>query len=137
MDDVRLAVQARTEGASVPKELLLQLASQVNSMPLPAVPEVYGVRLPPPAQRLTAPNFSLVKPDLSKKQDKQTNGNLQQQDGNEDGLFGQEGEEEEEDDDEDEDDEEMEDVTLGLPAQTDASAASNKRKAGTDDEEYD
>ncbi|GAA5825667.1 hypothetical protein JCM3770_005987 [Rhodotorula araucariae] len=60
VDDVRLAVQARTEGAQVPKEFLLQLATTVNSVPLPPVPEVYGIRLPPPAQRLTAPNYTLV-----------------------------------------------------------------------------
>ncbi|KWU47597.1 transcription factor TAFII-31, partial [Rhodotorula sp. JG-1b] len=63
VDDVRLAVQARTEGAQLPKEVrifLLQLATTVNSVPLPPVPEVYGIRLPPPAQRLTAPNFSIV-----------------------------------------------------------------------------
>ncbi|KAM0748221.1 TFIID-31kDa-domain-containing protein [Meredithblackwellia eburnea MCA 4105] len=60
LDDVRLAVQARTDGASVPKEFLLQLASQVNAVPLPNVPEVYGVRLPPQSARLTAPNFSLA-----------------------------------------------------------------------------
>ncbi|GJN89917.1 hypothetical protein Rhopal_002906-T1 [Rhodotorula paludigena] len=60
LDDIRLAVQARTEGAQVPKEFLLQLATTVNSVPLPPVPEVYGIRLPPPAQRLTAPNFTLV-----------------------------------------------------------------------------
>lgn len=60
IDDIRLAVQARTESAQVPKEFLLQLATQVNSVPLPPVPEVYGIRLPPVAQRLTAPNFSIV-----------------------------------------------------------------------------
>lgn len=42
------------------EQFLLQLATQVNSIPLPAVPEVYGVRLPPLAARLTAPNFTLI-----------------------------------------------------------------------------
>ncbi|GAA5927446.1 hypothetical protein JCM3775_005986 [Rhodotorula graminis] len=60
IEDVRLAVQARTEGAQVPKEFLLQLATTVNSVPLPTLNEVYGIRLPPPAQRLTAPNYTLV-----------------------------------------------------------------------------
>ncbi|EIN10602.1 transcription factor TAFII-31, partial [Punctularia strigosozonata HHB-11173 SS5] len=49
LDDVTLAVQARVGwefGGRIPKEYLLQLASQTNSQPLPAVPEVFGVRLP-------------------------------------------------------------------------------------------
>lgn len=133
MDDVRLAVQARTEGASVPKELLLQLASQVNSMPLPSVPEVYGIRLPQPAQRLTAPNFSLVKPvpkTAATTTTTEQNGTTAENDEEDD---------EEEDDDEDEDDEEMEDVTLGLTVPAASSSAQGaKRKAGaSDDEEYD
>lgn len=46
--------------AAVAPQFLLQLATTVNSVPLPPVPEVYGIRLPPPAQRLTAPNYTLV-----------------------------------------------------------------------------
>ncbi|KAK4056526.1 Transcription initiation factor TFIID subunit 9 [Microbotryomycetes sp. JL221] len=63
LDDVRMAVQARTEGSVVPKEFLLHLATQINSNPLPPVPEVYGIRLPPRAQRLTSTNFTIVPRD--------------------------------------------------------------------------
>ncbi|KAH7887891.1 transcription initiation factor IID, 31kD subunit-domain-containing protein [Phlebopus sp. FC_14] len=63
MDDVVLAVQARVGwefGGRVPKEYLLSLASQTNAAPLPAVSEVFGVRLPPASETLTAVNFDLV-----------------------------------------------------------------------------
>ncbi|KAH7931389.1 TFIID-31kDa-domain-containing protein, partial [Leucogyrophana mollusca] len=63
MDDVTLAVQARVGwefGGRVPKEYILSLASQTNATPLPAVPEVFGVRLPPANETLTAVNFDLV-----------------------------------------------------------------------------
>lgn len=36
------------------------LAAQTNSVPLPAVPEVFGVRLPPAKECLTAVDFDLV-----------------------------------------------------------------------------
>ena len=38
----------------------LSLAQQVNSQPLPSVPEVFGVRLPPPSDCLTPVDFDLV-----------------------------------------------------------------------------
>ncbi|KIJ70253.1 hypothetical protein HYDPIDRAFT_23380 [Hydnomerulius pinastri MD-312] len=63
MDDVVLAVQARVGwefGGRIPKEYLLTLASQTNATPLPAVPEVFGVRLPSSSDTLTAVNFDLV-----------------------------------------------------------------------------
>ncbi|KIK30467.1 hypothetical protein PISMIDRAFT_77790, partial [Pisolithus microcarpus 441] len=63
MDDVVLAVQARVGwefGGRIPKEHLLSLASQTNATPLPAVPEVFGVRLPPASETLTSVNFELV-----------------------------------------------------------------------------
>ncbi|KAF9222069.1 TFIID-31kDa-domain-containing protein [Gyrodon lividus] len=63
MDDVILAVQARVGwelGGRVPKEYILSLASQTNATPLPAVPEVFGVRLPPASDTLTSVNFDLV-----------------------------------------------------------------------------
>lgn len=160
LDDVRLAVQARSEGASVPKEVsrlllssvslyladqrgmqfLLQLATQVNAIPLPAVPEVYGIRLPPQAARLTAPNFSLVprSSTLDAFSTDNISGGLEPSappSGGEsdEGLFGDDVEGE--DDDED-DDEEMEDVTGG-----DGGAMSGgregKRKAESENEDYD
>ncbi|KAI0722993.1 transcription initiation factor TAFII31, partial [Earliella scabrosa] len=63
MEDVVLAVQARVGwefGGRVPKEYMLSLATQTNSVPLPSVPEVYGVRLPPASECLTAVDFDLV-----------------------------------------------------------------------------
>ncbi|KAJ3485014.1 hypothetical protein NLI96_g5246 [Meripilus lineatus] len=63
MDDLVLAVQARVGwelGGRVPKEYTLSLASQTNAVPLPSVPEVFGVRLPPAAECLTSVDFDLV-----------------------------------------------------------------------------
>ncbi|KAG8218804.1 transcription initiation factor IID, 31kD subunit-domain-containing protein [Butyriboletus roseoflavus] len=63
MDDIVLAVQARVGwefGGRVPKEYLMSLASQTNATPLPAVPEVFGVRLPSSSETLTSVNFDLV-----------------------------------------------------------------------------
>ncbi|TBU32002.1 transcription initiation factor IID, 31kD subunit-domain-containing protein [Dichomitus squalens] len=63
MEDVVLAVQARVGwefGGRVPKEYMLSLATQTNAVPLPSVPEVYGVRLPPAHECLTAVDFDLV-----------------------------------------------------------------------------
>ncbi|THH33642.1 hypothetical protein EUX98_g501 [Antrodiella citrinella] len=63
MDDIVLAVQARVGwefGGRVPKEYILSLATQTNSTPLPSVPEVFGVRLPPPSECLSSVDFNLV-----------------------------------------------------------------------------
>ncbi|GAA5906897.1 hypothetical protein JCM6882_006860 [Rhodosporidiobolus microsporus] len=163
LEDVRLAVQARTEGAQVPKEFLLQLSTTVNATPLPPVPEVYGIRLPPAAQRLTAPNFSIVPRsaplsfpgggaggagggDLEEEIASLMGGGAGGVEGSEGGsgagggLFG----DDDDDEDEDEDDEEMEDVTAGIGGSGAMSALSGggangglKRKAGDSDEEYD
>ena len=38
----------------------LSLAAQTNSVPLPPVPEVFGVRLPPASECLTSVDFDLV-----------------------------------------------------------------------------
>ncbi|GAA6018400.1 hypothetical protein JCM10207_000879 [Rhodosporidiobolus poonsookiae] len=157
LDDLRLAVQARTEGAQVPKEFLLHLSTTVNSIPLPPLPEVYGIRLPPPAQRLTAPNFSLVPrssplpgssvveglPELAL--DPSLGMDLSGGAGGGEGLFGDDDDEDAEGDEDDEDDEEMEDVTAGIPGLGGAmsgefggGAGGTKRKApGESDEEYD
>lgn len=139
-------------------QFLLQLATTVNSVPLPPVPEVYGIRLPPPAQRLTAPNFSIVPraagppeadadaeveaggealgqidPNLGSGLDPATREGSEA-DGN---LFGDDDDDDE--DDEDEDDADMEDVTAGLPPTSNGGSSSGggtKRKA-EEDEEYD
>lgn len=63
IEDVVLAVQARVGwefGGRVPKEYLLSLAQQTNAAPLPSVPEVFGVRIPPPPHILTQVDFDLV-----------------------------------------------------------------------------
>ncbi|KAH9843964.1 transcription initiation factor IID, 31kD subunit-domain-containing protein [Rhodofomes roseus] len=63
MDDVVLAVQARVGwefGGRVPKEYILSLATQTNSVPLPSVPEVFGVRLPSANECLTSVDFDFV-----------------------------------------------------------------------------
>jgi transcription initiation factor TFIID subunit 9B len=63
MDDVTLAVQARVGwefGGRVPKEYTLSLATQINAQSLPVVPEVFGLRLPPANECLTAVDFDLV-----------------------------------------------------------------------------
>lgn len=41
-------------------QYILSLATQINAAPLPAVPEVFGVRLPPSSECLTAVDFDLV-----------------------------------------------------------------------------
>jgi Transcription initiation factor IID, 31kD subunit len=48
----------------------LSLAAQTNAVPLPAVPEVFGVRLPPASECLTAVDFDLIpnKPPTEVKQ---------------------------------------------------------------------
>jgi len=63
MDDITLAVQARVGwefGGRVPKEYVLSLATQTNAQPLPPVLEVFGLRLPPQNERLTAIDFDLL-----------------------------------------------------------------------------
>ncbi|KAJ7368125.1 transcription initiation factor IID, 31kD subunit-domain-containing protein [Mycena albidolilacea] len=63
MDDVVLAVQARVGwefGGRVPKEYILSLASDVNAVALPAVPEVFGVRMPQASECLTSIDFDLI-----------------------------------------------------------------------------
>lgn len=143
---------------------MLQLATQVNSVPLPPVPEVYGIRLPPTSQRLTAPNFSIV-PRSTPVPDPNVVGvpdfgGTRTAEGSEvggNGLFGDDDDnDDDDDDDEDEDeddDEEMEDVTAGLGGSGNMEGGASgggggggmmggtlngtKRKAGESDEEYD
>lgn len=169
---------------------MLQLATTVNANPLPPVPEVYGVRLPAPAHRLTAPNFTLAPrqnrpqppPPLSANTGTgegqvQPAGDLaanfafdlsqpfgsMQQDTSGSGLGGlpqvpnvggageDEDDDDEDDDDEglfgddvsgdDDDDDDMEDVTsgqqVGAGSNGDSSGNGLKRKADSDEDEYD
>lgn len=45
---------------SHPGQMLLSLASSVNSYPLPPISDRFGLRLPPPQHCLTNVNFSIV-----------------------------------------------------------------------------
>ncbi|KAJ4473490.1 TFIID-domain-containing protein [Lentinula lateritia] len=63
IDDVILAVQARVGwefGGRVPSEYISSLATQTNAIPLPSVPEVFGVRLPQSSDCLTSLDFDLI-----------------------------------------------------------------------------
>ena len=123
------------------------MATSVNSVPLPAVPEVYGIRLPPVESRITAPNFTLIPRSAIPKSDVDSSAepgidNLGQGEGQGQGQGqGGQAEEEEEEEEDDDDDEEMEDVTAGLGGVGTASGShrnhhSEKRKAEAD-ENYD
>ncbi|EGV61458.1 Transcription initiation factor TFIID subunit 9 [Yamadazyma tenuis] len=59
-DDIRLAIAARTNyqfKPTPPKELLLELAHERNSKPLPQVSPRWGLNLPPEKNCLTARNW--------------------------------------------------------------------------------
>ncbi|KAK9721138.1 Transcription initiation factor TFIID subunit 9 [Basidiobolus ranarum] len=63
LDDIRLAIQGRVNHSFTsppPKEFLLELAEEKNKVPLPLIPEKYGIRLPPERYCLTAVNFQIV-----------------------------------------------------------------------------
>ncbi|TPX44892.1 hypothetical protein SeLEV6574_g04210 [Synchytrium endobioticum] len=62
--DLELAVLSRLEHSfALPPshDALLDLAEAKNAIPLPAIPEKYGFRVPPEARTLTSPNF-VVRP---------------------------------------------------------------------------
>ncbi|KAF9185426.1 Transcription initiation factor TFIID subunit 9 [Haplosporangium sp. Z 767] len=66
LDDVKLAIQGRVNHSFTsppPKEFLLELAEEKNRVPLPLIPEKYGIRLPHERHCLTAVNFQLI-PEL-------------------------------------------------------------------------
>ena len=101
-------------------QYLLSLASQVNAVPLPAVPEAYAVALPPERERLTAPNFTIARHETPVPLPAFPPATTEPAGG----LFGEDedgqdhdDEDEDEDDDDDDDDEEMEDVTAGIGAE--------------------
>ncbi|ORX89190.1 TFIID-31kDa-domain-containing protein [Basidiobolus meristosporus CBS 931.73] len=63
LEDIRLAIQGRVNHSFTsppPKEFLLELAEEKNKVPLPLIPEKYGIRLPPERYCLTAVNFQIV-----------------------------------------------------------------------------
>jgi len=118
MDDIVLAVQARVGweyGGRVPKEYLLSLATETNAVPLPAVPEVFGVRLPRSDDCLTSIDFDLIpnKPPPDVK------------------LYDEEIEEIEESESEEDEDEDMEPAAIPLPAAISGSDPSGSFAAST------
>lgn len=65
-DDIRLAIAARTNyqfKPTPPKELMLELAHERNSKPLPQVPPKWGLNLPPEKYCLTARDFTDLEED--------------------------------------------------------------------------
>ncbi|GAQ80499.1 Transcription initiation factor TFIID subunit [Klebsormidium nitens] len=66
IDDVKLAIQSRVNFSFTqppPREVLLELAKQRNSIPLPEIEPRPGLRLPPDVDTLTAPNYQIATPD--------------------------------------------------------------------------
>ncbi|KAK8845525.1 hypothetical protein IAR55_006240 [Kwoniella newhampshirensis] len=63
-EDVELAIQMRKRNEffeAPPRDYLATLAHELNSQPLPVLPESFDVvRLPPPHQRLAEVNFNIV-----------------------------------------------------------------------------
>lgn len=62
IEDVQLAVQARVNSSFTqppPRELLLELAKEKNSNPLPNFPSRLGVLLPPDEHCLTQPTYQI------------------------------------------------------------------------------
>ena len=61
--DVRLAIETRTftEFAHVPsKQSLMDLAAKKNAIPLPLVPEKFGLRLPPERHCIIKQNITVL-----------------------------------------------------------------------------
>ncbi|XP_005110099.1 transcription initiation factor TFIID subunit 9 isoform X2 [Aplysia californica] len=61
-DDIKLAVQMKMDHSFTtppPKDLLMEIARQKNSQPLPLVKPYCGPRLPPDRYCLSAPNYRL------------------------------------------------------------------------------
>ena len=68
MDDVKLAVKMHTDHnltSPPPRDLLLEVASKRNAIPLPIPKQSGGLRLPPDRFCLTATNYRL-KPNKKK-----------------------------------------------------------------------
>ncbi|KAE8218865.1 hypothetical protein CF319_g7336 [Tilletia indica] len=63
LEDVQLAIQSRVNYSFThppPKDVLVSLASSINSIPLPPISDRVGIRLPPLEHCLTNVNFSIV-----------------------------------------------------------------------------
>ncbi|KDO29267.1 hypothetical protein SPRG_19927 [Saprolegnia parasitica CBS 223.65] len=64
-DDVRLAAMSRLNHAyaQMPaRELMMELAEKRNAIPLPLIPNEYGVRLPPPELQLATDQIPFMSP---------------------------------------------------------------------------
>lgn len=64
VSDVQLAIEAKMNHSFTPpppRELLLEVARQKNTTPLPLIPDKFGIRLPPERYCLTSNNYSLKK----------------------------------------------------------------------------
>lgn len=162
-----MAVSSKLEhsySSPLPKEFLLPLAAQINRVPLPILPESYGIRLPHERDRLTAVNWNLAPvtekrsyPELEQLNQAQSgtsgqaaptastsqgpavngtgaSGSAMDLDLAQNDLFGGQGDDEDEDDD-DEDDEDMEEV-VDTSLQADG-APSKEVDADADDAEAD
>lgn len=164
VEDLRMAVSSKLEhsySSPLPKEFLLPLAAQINRVPLPILPESYGIRLPHERDRLTAVNW-----DLAPVTGKRTYAELEQENQTQQGqsmdatastsqggavngagsamnsgmdldmasndLFGRHGDDEDEDDD-DEDDADMEEV-LDTSVQVDRAASKDVEDAEADED---
>eukprot|EP01094_Clydonella_sp_ATCC50884_P014933 TRINITY_DN25502_c0_g1_i1.p1 TRINITY_DN25502_c0_g1~~TRINITY_DN25502_c0_g1_i1.p1 ORF type:complete len:235 (-),score=38.34 TRINITY_DN25502_c0_g1_i1:149-853(-) len=60
MDDIRLAIQSQVNSSFTqppPRELVMELAQQKNSLPLPSIPNRLGVLLPSEEDCLTSVNY--------------------------------------------------------------------------------
>ncbi|KAI9598547.1 transcription initiation factor IID, 31kD subunit-domain-containing protein [Syncephalis fuscata] len=77
LDDIQLSIQGlvnNTFTGPPPREFLMELASEKNAMPLPLIPERYGIRLPPEQYCLTGANFQIVPEPLSTDEPRVTSG---------------------------------------------------------------
>lgn len=159
VDDLRMAVQSKLEhsySSPLPKEFLLPLAAQINRVPLPIIPDSYGIRLPHERDRLTAVNWDLAPlterrtyPELdaqmaldsqiaSTSQLPGSNGSLLPGTAGQDPFNAatEEDDEEDDDDDDDDDDEDMEEVT-GTEGQSRDAHAAEGDEGDEDDAEND
>lgn len=146
LDDIRLAVASKLEhsySSPLPKEFLLPLAAQINRVPLPILPESYGIRLPPQRERLTAPNWDILPlkerrtyPEIQAQDqqsaDKADGGGDTEMELARGDLFGNE------DDDDDDDDGDMEEVLdPTLQEQSNANEAQTNADDGEEEEDDD
>ncbi|EGF79699.1 hypothetical protein BATDEDRAFT_7075, partial [Batrachochytrium dendrobatidis JAM81] len=63
VDDIRLAIESRVAHSFTgppSRETMMELAEKKNCIPLPLIPEKFGLRLPPERNTLTKANFQIV-----------------------------------------------------------------------------